>query len=419
MRSINILFLATSFFVTIFLIGSIDKKIPTANKNNQMAASVFFTQSTTTDDLRGKFNAAATTKKKLNILIVPGHEPDYGGAAFKNIKERDLNVELGFDLAQYLIEDGHYNVTITRGTDGWNPIFESYFLTHADEIKAFVDSQKAEMTYLTDEGKITKTDETVIHNEAPDDVALRLFGINKWANEQKMDIVIHVHFNDDASRVARTPGEYNGFTMYVPDHQYSNAQASMDVAESVLKRLSKMFPVSSLPQEHQGVIQDQNLIAIGSNNTADAAVMLIEYGYIYEPQFQTKEVRTLALKELAFQTYLGLADFFGETSLVVGPYQSTLLPFRAETIVEKTKQANKGVLFFQAALADKGFYPPESFTKNDCPISGLYGPCTQAALEAFQNKYNIKKENDVVGEKTRATLQKLFEPHFMSINNDK
>ena len=156
------------------------------------------------------------------------------------------------------------------------------------------------------------------HNDAPKDVALRLFGINKWANEHKVDIIIHIHFNDSGPRRAGAPGEYNGFTIYTPERQYSNSQASMDIAKRVFKRLSKMFSVSNLPGEDAGVVEDQELIAIGSSNTVDAASLLVEYGYIYEPQFRVPAVRVMVLRELAFQTYLGLADFFGETSLLLG-----------------------------------------------------------------------------------------------------
>ena len=116
------------------------------------------------------------------------------------------------------------------------------------------------------------------------------------------------------------------------------------------------------------------------------------------------------LKELAFQTYLGLADFFGETSLIVGPHESTLLPYEGKSLVKKTPSANSEVLAFQAALIDKGFYPPQYFTKNDCPLSGVFGPCTRASLDAFQREFEIKGEQGVVGVKTRAQLRALFVP---------
>ena len=176
-----------------------------------------------------------------------------------------------------------------------------------------------------------------------------------------------------------------------------------------------MFPVSNLPVEDQGIVEDQELIAIGSYNTVDAASMLIEYGYIYEPQFRAPAVRAIVLKELAFQTYLGLADFFGERSLIVGPHESTLLPYHGNKVVEKTSFANTEVLAFQAALIDKGFYPPQNFSRNKCPLSGYFGQCTRTALTAFQREFGVNGEAGIIGEKTRAQLRRLYEPSLVSV----
>lgn len=413
MKNLGEALFMSMLFAGAFFLGGYDSKVGTLIAGNSMGASVFFTQSTTSADLQNAFNTASSTNKKLKILIVPGHEPDFGGAEYRDVKERDLNADLALSLAQYLVEDGHYEVTMTRGKDGWNPQFENYFATHAEEIKAFVSAQKQEMARLVEEGKVVTKSDKVPHNDAPDDVALRLFGINKWANEHNIDIVIHVHFNDNVPRKVNTPGEHNGFTIYTPEHQYSNAQPSADIAQYVFKRLSKMFPVSSLPGEDSGVVEDQSLIALGSSNSVDSASILIEYGYIYEPQFKTPSVRAVALKELAFQTYLGLADFFKKPALSISPHESTLLPYEGKKIVKKTTNANKEVFALQAALADKGFYPPENYSKNDCPLSGLFGPCTQSALAQFQNEFSIKGEKGIVGTKTRAELHNLFQPNIL------
>jgi len=29
-----------------------------------------------------------------------------------------------------------------------------------------------------------------------EDIALRLYGFNKWADENKVDAMVHIHFND-------------------------------------------------------------------------------------------------------------------------------------------------------------------------------------------------------------------------------
>ncbi|MDO8604490.1 MAG: N-acetylmuramoyl-L-alanine amidase [bacterium] len=414
MKHLPEIFFVTAFFGIVFLLGGYDEKVGSAIGNTKMGAAVFFTQSTTSAQLQDTFKNASSTKKKLNILIVPGHEPDFGGAEYQGIKERDLNADLALYLAQYLVEDGHYEVVLARGRERRNPFLENYFASSAEEIKKFVNTQKEEMARLVQEGKITTKNNGVEHNDAPTDVALRLYGINKWANEHKVDIILHVHFNDSAPRKVNNPGEYNGFTIYTPERQYSNAEASAEVSKHIFKRLSKMFPVSNLDGEAVGVVEDQELIALGSGNTVDAASVLVEYGYIYEPQLRTQSVRTPVLKELAFQTYLGLADFFHEPSVISSPYESTFLPYEGKTPVKKTLLANKEVLSFQAALSHKGFYPPENYTKNDCPISGLFGPCTHTAITAFQREHNIKGEKGEAGPKTRSTLRSLFAPELIT-----
>lgn len=407
MKFVRLLFFSIGLLGAIFLFSKIDRQPTVAQKSSSMAASVFFTQSTTAAALRNTFDTASTTQRKLNILIVPGHEPDFGGTEYQNIKERDLNAELALDLVHYLATDNHYNVTLARTKDEWNPDIQNYFATHDADVRTFIRDHKMEMVRLTDEGKITKITSGAPHNDAPDDVALRLFGINKWANDHKIDIVLHLHFNDSAPRSVNVPGEYNGFTIYVPERQYSNSSASAEIAKNIFARLSKLFPVSNLPEESIGIVEDQDLIATGADNTVDPASVLLEYGYIYEPQFKIPSVRSLALNELAFRTYLGLADFFGEKPLVAGSYDSTLLPYDGTVSVKRTRNANKEVFAFQAALASHGLYPPKNSSRNDCPLSGLFGPCTRAALDAFQQKYNISDEQGVVGAKTLKTLRTL------------
>ncbi len=47
-------------------------------------------------------------------------------------------------------------------------------------------------------------------------------------------------------------------------------------------------------------------------------------------------------------------------------------------------------------------------TKNDCPLSGVFGSYTRAAVAAFQNKWNIRGDGTVVSSKTRAKLNELY-----------
>jgi N-acetylmuramoyl-L-alanine amidase len=409
----------STLFVAVIVIGSfwfvethpsvinyISISLEQTNKN---LASVLFQESITIAELNQKYRRAPSVQSKVNLLIVPGHEPDLGGAEFGKIKERDMTVDLGNYLAGFLKNNSHYNITVTRDKQNLDPIFANYFTANWNAIIAFVDNQKSQMRSLMNVG-LFKTVSGAYHSTVSQDVALRLYGVNKWANENNIDIEIHIHFNDFPRRHQSLPGEYSGIAIYVPESQYSNSTTTRAIAGAVLRRLARYNAVSDLPKENAGVVEDQDLIAIGSNNNAEAASMLIEYGYIYEPQFQDPVIRDLTLKDLAYQTYLGLEDFFGQKASPSVAYDTLVLPYSWQKNISKTNSglATTDVLALQSALVIDGEYPVWDKTKNDCPRSGIFGDCTAKALDAFQDKYNIKGEGGVVGAKTRDILNSMF-----------
>ncbi len=381
-----------------------------AQMGNNLAAALLHNP-VTVRDLHTKYDNSTTqspSEKKVRVLIMPGHEPDFGGTSFGNLYERDMNVELSKDLAEFLKNNGHYDVMMARDEKDWNPILLEYFKTHWNDIIAFFKDNKQETLHFIETGKTTRPVAIVTHNKARPDVALRLYGINKWENENAVDIVIHVHFNDYPRRRGAQPGEYSGFSMYVPEKQYANSPTTKAVAETIFKRLSKYNAVSNLPAEDVGIIEEPDLIAIGAYNTTNSASMLIEYGYIYEPQFTNSTVRSDTLKDLAFQTYLGLQDFFGSGNDVSLTYDTLMLPHSWKSELSSAKGASDDVLALQTALILEGLYPGNGKTKNDCPRSGIIGPCTLGALDAFQKKYGIKGEDNIVGEKTQGLLNSKY-----------
>lgn len=364
----------------------------------------------TVTDLHTKYAASIENKseKKIRVLIVPGHEPNFGGTSYNGLNERDMNVELAKNLVGFLKNNGHYDVMIARDENNWNPTLLDYFTTQWDSIIAFYKDNKNEMLHYVATGKTTAVVAKVAHNKAPMDVALRLYGINKWENENGVDIVIHVHFNDYPRPNTSVPGEYSGFAMYVPEKQYANNSTTKAVAETIFKRLSKYNAVSNLHSEDDGIVEDPDLIAIGAYNTTNSASMLIEYGYIYEPQFTNPAVRSSTLKDLAFQTYLGVQDFFGSGNDVSLAYDTLMLPHAWKDDLSSSKGSTDDVLALQSALLLDGVYPGNGKTKNDCPRSGRIGPCTLDALNMFQKKYGITGESGVVGDKTRDLLNSKY-----------
>ena len=248
--------------------------------------------------------------KKIRILIVPGHEPDYGGAEYKNVKERDLAVELGEDLKNLLETNPRYQVFITRDTTGWSPTFSDYFKNNWQDIISWErTSRRADIAQIAT-GHTTKPVSIVQHNSVPNSVAIHLYGITKWANENNIDLMIHVHLNDDAEHPTNATGKYSGFAIYVPVSQYTNSAVSHLIARDIFGHLLIENPISDLKQESGGIIDEPELIAIGAHNTSQAASMLIEYGYIYEPKFTNIATRSQTLYNLADETYLGIQDYY-------------------------------------------------------------------------------------------------------------
>jgi N-acetylmuramoyl-L-alanine amidase len=413
MKNIFITILIVAFFYTFWFMGSYPKAltyIDAAMKylNDNMFAAILH-QTVTVNDLHTKYDSAPA--KKIRILLMPGHEPNYGGAEYGDLKEREMTVELAKDLEEFFKNDGHYDVIVARDTKAWNPIFADYFQNNWESIIAFVKDAKEEGLRLVNSGA-PESKKVVVHNKAKTDVALRLHGINKWINENHIDIALHIHFNDNPRGDASQPGKYSGFSIYVPEQQYYNSTTTKTVAGYVFNRLQKYNAVSNLPVEDAGVVEDSDLIAIGVNNSVDSASMLIEYGYIYESQFAKEDVRHQVIKDLAFQTYLGLEDFFskkkrGNASTSV-TYGTLLLPHSWQDDMSMTKSNVVDALSLQSALVVDGVYPSDGRTNNDCPRTGKIGACTMDSVEDFQKKYGITGEEGKIGSQTRAVLNKKY-----------
>lgn len=375
-------------------------------------AAVIVHKPRTVADLQNKYaietqNGVNNGANKIRVILVPGHEPYYGGAEFGDLKEREMNVELAKSLAGFLGANSKYEVVVARDYSAWNPLLENYFKNSWDSIVEWQKAHKEE-TLRRVSIMAPLPAPKVYHNSAPNDVAYRLYGITKWSNENNIDIAIHIHFNDHPGHGWKVSGKYSGFAIYSPEQQYANSTTTRTISQAIFKRLQKYNPVSDLPGESDGIIEERELIAIGANNTADAASLLVEYGYIYEPQFTNAEVRSLAIRDLAFQTYLGLEDFFNPngSKTLASIYDTLVLPHTWNGAILDDSKTTKDVYALQTALLIDGLYPPSSKSKNDCPRTGKIGVCTRASIELFQNKYKINEKG--VGQKTIGELNNLY-----------
>lgn len=344
----------------------------------KLTAATFFIESISVDDLLDTYadHQNKRSRDRLKILIVPGHEPTMGGTEYGGYTERDIVADIAENLADYFSSNNNIEVIVARDKESWLPELEDYFESEAPEIWTFIQEQIALMQQYVAQGYITSPNLQVHHNAAPSLMAFHLYGINKWASENDIGITLHLHINDYEDR--RHEQKYNGFVVYVPEKQYSNAAASRQIGEDIAARLNLYHGTSTMTSESLGVIEDQELIALGSNNTADTASVLIEYGYIYESQFSNPSVRALSSADYAYETYLGVMDFLNDP--VDSPYGTNILPYTAKrTPFENETSAD--VYALQASLHAARRYPPPGKTLRDCPISGYFGPCTKAAIQ--------------------------------------
>lgn len=372
-----------------------------SEKAQDFVAGTFFKQSVSHDELRERYEIVLNDDKKelrkrrrqglsnepIKVLIVPGHDDKSIGAAFGDIKEVDLNRKLSKELFNFLDGEEGFSVKLASDENGYDKELLKYFDKEEIEIRYFKDEYKQKMNKLVQAGKVD-FNVGVFHNSAPDDVVFKLYGINKWVNDNKYDIVIHVHFNDYPGRKSGQFGKYSGYSIYVPEKQFSNARASKEFANFLFKQLGNVIPVSDLPGEADGVIEDQELIAIGSYNTVDAVSVLVEYGYIYESVYTQPDVREAMLKELAFQTYQGIKNFFNEVPVTK---ETTLInEFITDRTLKEGTDYKLSILGLQNFLRLEGLYPPPGKSFNECPLSGFFGECTKEALEIFQTKNNLQ-----------------------------
>lgn len=341
---------------------------------------------------------------KLRVLVMPGHEPGYGGAIFMGVYEREIVVDIANELAKELKADPNIEVIVARDNLAWHPDIARYFDRNMGKVEKFVKAQKKAHEKKIKKKAFTKNeDDHVPHATAQTDVALRLYGLNKWANENKIDLILNLHINDAPDHGPTTPGANSGFAIYIPDAQYGNGKASRPVAQAIANRLNTFSATSTLRVENKGVVEDQTLIAVGANNTLKVPTALIEYGYITESKFLAPQLRMPLVRDYAYQTYLGLMDFLGKRNNVPAT-KSLPYTWRAD-IVQGTTSAD--VYALQVALRTLGLYPPAEGDLVACPISGTMNECTAVALKAYQKKERLP-ETGLLDPATRTSLNARF-----------
>lgn len=245
----------------------------------------------------------------IKILLVPGHDDEVWGAQYGNTKEADMNLAVASRIYNILKKDKRFRVYITRDKGGYTKDFTDYLLARKDAIMEFRRNAKEIM-----QGKITGGDfvekENIPHNTVSENIAFRLYGFNKWANDNEMDAVVHIHFNDYPRPDKWTVGKYKGFAIYFPDGQLANWRESALLATDIFTQLRKKYITSTYEKELGGLISDQKLIALGANGTLSPGVrsVLVEYGYIY--RFRNNANRQNHYINMANLTARGIKNYF-------------------------------------------------------------------------------------------------------------
>lgn len=257
------------------------------------------------------FSVSAQVVKPIRILIVPGHDNEVYGAKYNGLKEADMALALGNDIFDNLKKDKRFQVFITRDDGGYTKDFSDYFNNHMSEIKTFKEDAKKKMAEKVKTGTFV-TKPNGYHISVKEPVALKLYGLNKWENENDIDVVIHIHFNDDGRKNKSKPGKYSGFSVYMPDLQLPSGALSAPLALNIFKELNKKYHSATNSKINGGVISDQKLIVMGANGTLSSSVrtVLIEYGFIYEKQFRTYTSRKTAFQNRADITANAIVDYF-------------------------------------------------------------------------------------------------------------
>jgi len=342
--------------------------------------------------------------KTLKILIVPGHDNENTGAIYNDKKEADLNLALAKKLEIVLKKDKQFEITVARDNTGYIKKLSDYFDNNKEKVEAFSYQKRMEMAKKISSGQIVVS-EQVVHASAEPEAAYKLLAINMWADENKYDLIIHTHFNDYGSH-GYSAGEFDGYSVYVPDETLPNNEPSKTIGENIGKRLGKIWNTSNASTELKkidanGVIEDSDLIALGSNGTLSTPSVLIEYSYIYEPIISSIffNMSTVAM---ARATAMGLYDY-----LSVKIKQNSTFTYNWYSNLTTSKTKKSDVLALQYALSELGYYPPKGKGRDDCPMTGMFGTCTKTAVKNFQTAKKIQSTGNV-GPITIELLNKLF-----------
>ena len=289
------------FFIA-FAIALLFQKTNTNNKNLSALLLVGTRTAATLPELYHN------PSKKIRLLLVPGHDNENPGAVFQGLKEADINALLAEELQRLFQKNSKFEVFLARTKNGYAPQFKELFAKQSIGIKQFREYVQY-YAKLFQRNDIVQQKNTNMHSTAKPESAIKLYGINWWANSNNIDLILHIHFNDYPRKRRSEGGTYYGFAIYYPESQLPNHDVTKQLAQSLHSYLKRFFIPSNLPKENGGLVESQELIATGSFGSLESAALLIEYAYIYEPILHVEETRERFIKNLAIRTYEGIVEY--------------------------------------------------------------------------------------------------------------
>ena len=250
---------------------------------------------------------------KYTILIVPGHDISAGGAHFKTLFERDLVVDIATQIQEHLSSSTALKVILARNKVAWHQDLQDFFDNDKQSILDFKNQHQEADKELIKLGLKRIIPDMASHSTADGTTTVQLYGINKWSEENNVDLIIHIHLNDSGRKNTNVPGPYSGFSMFIPEKQMTNSSSSAMVAKMIYSELVKILKPEIAGKRLTSIYEDQSLIALGASGTLTQPSVLIEYGYIYDKMFTNEKLRTKNINDIAEKTSDAIIEYYNST----------------------------------------------------------------------------------------------------------
>ena len=239
------------------------------------------------------------------VLLVAGHTAVTKGAVFGDTTEYELNYDIMKKLEREMKSRG-FEVFVSHEGSDYTKSFLNYFDTNEERILDYREKKKDAYDKQYPQGVVTNDTD---HNHASPLGVVQLYGVNLWANENNIDAVVHLHFNDYPGRPTGTRGTHTGFSIFAPLKTNDHFVESFSLAKSVEKHMLKYIKRSTVRNESAGVLESE-LIAVGQANSTLMPSILIENGFIYESKFTDTSRREPVLARQANSIANGIEEYF-------------------------------------------------------------------------------------------------------------